>query len=133
MTSSDKASSLLGDAQDRAASTTGDMRDTASAIADEARTTVSSLAGEARAMGQDARELGAGHVVAVAAIRTGPARRCRRTARGQLRADPQSQILLSLAGRGRRRRGRRGVSRYRSEPQGLTSQAVSDRNQTADS
>lgn len=93
----DKASSLLSDAQERAASATGDITDAASAFADDARATVSSIAGEAKAMGQDARELGeqawsqstrsGQEMLDDIAERTRP-----------MRSDPQSQILLSLAG-----------------------------------
>jgi hypothetical protein len=104
-----KASSLLGQAKDKASSMTDDMRDTAAVIADEARITASALSADAREIGQDMWSQ---------SQRTGQAVIDEVTDRARhLRGDPQSQILLSIAGVAVAAAVGVAVSRYRSEPQ----------------
>jgi hypothetical protein len=111
-----KASSLLSDVQGGAAAATGELRDTASALVGEARSTASRFAGEAEAMGRDAKEVGqdlwdksqrSGQI-----LLNDVSDRAR-----QLRADPQSQVLLSLAGVAVAAAVGVAVSRYRVSPE----------------
>jgi hypothetical protein len=108
-----KASTLLGEVQDKAAAGTGELRHNVSALAGEARGTASRLTADAEAMGQDAKEFG--QDLWARSQRSGQvlfddvADRAR-----QLRADPQSQILLSIAGVAVAAAVGVAVSRYRS-------------------
>jgi hypothetical protein len=110
-----KASAMLGDVQDRASAATMEVRETASALAGEASSTVSRLAGEAEAMGRDAKEIGqdawARSQQSGRLLYDDMAERTR-----HLRTDPQSQILLSIAGVAVAAAVGVAVSRYRSGP-----------------
>ena len=85
-----KVSALMGDAQDKASTMTAGIRDTAVAFADETRLTASSLSRQAKAMGNDifAETQASGR-----ALLDDVSDRAR-----HLRSDPQSQVLLSIAG-----------------------------------
>lgn len=102
-----RASSLLGDVQDKASSMTANMRDTAAVIADDARLTASSLSAETQKIGNDMWSQSQRAGQAVLDDVTDRAR--------QLRGDPQSQILLSIAGVAVAAAVGVAVSRYRAE------------------
>jgi F0F1-type ATP synthase membrane subunit b/b' len=103
------ASALLGNAHDKASSMTADARDTAAVIADEARLTVSSLSADTQEFGKDMWSQ---------SQRTGQAMLDEVADRARhLRGDPQSQILLSIAGVAVAAAVGVAVSRYRAAPQ----------------
>ena len=105
-----EAAAHLADVQDKASSVTADMRETAAALACDARGTVSSLVGEATELAGDAwsKSQRSGQ-----ALFEDVADRTR-----HWRADPQSQVLLSIAGVAVAAAVGVAVSRYRSGPQG---------------
>jgi cell division septum initiation protein DivIVA len=104
-----KASSLLGDVQDKAAAITGGVRDKTAAMAGEASSALSSMSDETTEFGREmwATSQRAGHD-----LLDEVAERAR-----ALRTDPQSQILLSIAGVAVAAAVGVAVSRYRDAQQ----------------
>jgi hypothetical protein len=102
-----KASALLHDAQDKASSMTAAIGDTAAALADETRNTAASLSSQSKAMGNapwaEAQTTGRALLDDVS------------DGARHLRYDPQSQVLLSIAGVAVAAAVGVAISRYRSE------------------
>lgn len=101
-----KANALLDDARETASSVAADVRDTAGSLADESRGALSSLSRGSKALGEDIWE---GTQISGRQLVDNVSDRVR-----HMRSDPQSQMLMSIAGVAVAAAVGVAISRYRS-------------------